>query len=141
MATLSEDGSIIGESASRDILTRHIKHWDDHDFGVWLFDRSIDREPIGYCGLRTCASLDPPEIELFFGVRSQYFKNGFGTEMARTVLSLGFNDLNVKSVVGFTLENNSGSRALMAKIGMSYVGVVDHTGIPHCLYRIVHSND
>ena len=102
MATLSVDGSIVDEETSQKILAQHITHWDDHSFGVWLFEQSSDQQAIGYCGLRNCGSLDPPEIELFFGVRSQFFNNGFGTEMVRAVVSTGIKDLNFKRIAVFT---------------------------------------
>lgn len=136
MKTLSDDGSILDEEVSQRILASHIRHWEQYDFGVWLFEQLSDRDVIGYCGLRKCRILDQQEIELFFGIRSLHFRNGFGTEMARAVVSKGFFELNLGRIVGFTLEDNSASRALMTKIGMVHVDVVEHAGLPHCLYRI-----
>lgn len=95
-----------------------------------------DQKPIGYCGLRKCRLLEQRETELFFGIRSPFFRHGFGTEMAQAVVSIGFAELNLSRIVGFTLEDNSASRALMIKLGMAHVDVVQHAGLPHHLYRL-----
>jgi ribosomal-protein-alanine N-acetyltransferase len=136
MMTLSVNGSILTEKESRGIFDRHLRHWDAHQFGIWMFSTKSNHESIGYCGLRTYELDDRPEIELFFGVRSCYFRMGYGFEMASAVVAAGFKKLSLPSVIAFTLVENSASRALMTKLGMRYEGIVEHAGIRHVLYRL-----
>ena len=80
-------------------------------------------------------------IEIFFALRSPYFRRAFGTEMALAVMQIGFGDVGAESLVGFTLPENVGSRHLMEKLGMHYEGAVEQAGLPHVLYRIERHGD
>jgi RimJ/RimL family protein N-acetyltransferase len=135
MRTLSADGRVLDEPTTRDILTQHLAHWNTHGFGLWLFVRRSDGAEIGYCGLRNYNLDGIDEIELFFGIASAFFRRGYGTEMTQRVLEIGVGDLGFQSIVGFTLDRNRASRALMEKLGMQFGGVVNHADLPHRLYR------
>jgi RimJ/RimL family protein N-acetyltransferase len=138
MKTLSVDESVPTEEMSRAIFAAHMKHWDLYDFGIWLFSKKTNAEFVGYCGLRNYRLSDADEIELYFGLRSRFFRLGFGTEMARAVTDIGFTELRLTSIIGFTAESNAGSRALMTKLGMSHDGIIEHAGLPHLMYRLRH---
>ncbi len=136
MKTLSVNGSILTEKESRGVLDRHLRHWDANEFGIWLFSNSSSGESIGYCGLRNYELNGRPETELFYGVRSRYFRMGYGIEMARAVVDAGFRNLDIPNIIAFTLADNTASLALMMKLGMRYEGVIEHAGMPHDLYRL-----
>jgi len=136
MKALSVDGSILTERQSREVLDRHLKHWESSGFGIWLFSTKSNGASIGYCGLRRYELHGREEIELFYGVRSRHFRRGFGFEMASTVVGQGFKELGLPSIIAFTLEENAASRGLMVKLGMKYEGVIEHAGLPHVLYRL-----
>ena len=136
MKMLSVDGSVLTEKESREVLQRHLTHWTTNEFGVWLFANQLNGESIGYCGFRNYKLGSRPETELFYGVRSKFFRLGYGTEMARAVVDAGFKNLDLPSVIAFTLADNTASRALMMKLGMQYEGTIEHAGMPHLLYRL-----
>ena len=136
MKTLSVDGSVLSEPESRAVLDRHLTHWEENGFGIWLFFDQLSGETIGYCGLRNYKLDGQAETELFYGVHSRVFQSGYGTEMARAVLDIGFNRLRLASIIAFTLADNVASRALMTKLGMQYEGEIEYSGLPHVLYRL-----
>jgi RimJ/RimL family protein N-acetyltransferase len=103
---------------------------------VWQIFETASGAYIGQCGIRNYLLQAESAIELFFALRSPYFRRGFGTEMARAVIQIGFRDVGAESLVGFTLPDNVGSRRLMEKLGMHYERMVEHAGLPHVLYRI-----
>ena len=140
MQTLSADGSIPSEEMSRAIFDRHLKHWDEHDYGLWLLSLTASGESVGYCGLRRMTLRGVAEVELFFGLHSRFFRQGLGTEIAHAVLEMGFREIRTASVIGFTLSTNRASRALMTKLGMTYEGPMEHAGLPHQLYRLTRSS-
>lgn len=139
MKTLSVDGSVLTENESRKALNRHLMHWSSNEYGIWLFSNLVNGESTGYCGLRHCQSGGRPEVELFYGVRSGFFRMGYGIEMARAVVDIGFEHLDLPSVIAFTLADNTASRALMMKLGMQYEREIAHAGIPHELYRLTNT--
>lgn len=53
--------------------------------------------------------------------------------MARAVLEIGFRDLAMRSLIAFTLPENTASRRVMEKLGMQYEGVIEHAGLPRGL--------
>jgi [ribosomal protein S5]-alanine N-acetyltransferase len=136
MQTLSTDGSVPSEELSRTVFVRHMRHWEQHGFGLWLFSPLSTADVIGYCGLRKYPLRGIEETELFFGLRSEFFRQGFGTEMARAVVTIGFQDINADSIVSFTLNDNVASRALMTKVGMSFEKMIERAGLPHLMYRL-----
>jgi len=135
------DGQIPSEEQITALCERHLQHWARHGFGAWQIFETASGAYIGQCGIRNCRLQAESAIEIFFALRSPYFRRGFGTEMARAVMQIGFRDVGAESLVGFTLPENVGSRRLMEKLGMHYEGVVEHAGLPHVLYRIArHDN-
>lgn len=62
-------------------------------FGVSLVDKETDRV-IGWCGL---GSLDckPEEIEVFYGLSSEFWGQGLATEAAHSILDYGFNTIDL----------------------------------------------
>ncbi len=141
MRTLSADGQIPSEEQITALCARHLEHWARHGFGVWQIFETATGAYIGQCGIRNYLLQSESAIEIFFALRSPYFRRGFGTEMARAVIQIGFRDVCAESLVGFTLPENIGSRRLMEKLGMRYEGVMAHAGLPHVLYRIARPSD
>lgn len=136
MKTLSVDGSSLTEAESRAVMHGHLTHWEKNGFGIWLFSDRVLGEDIGYCGLRKYERAGQAETELFYGVHSRVFQKGYGTEMARAVVDIGFNRLSISSIIAFTLADNYASRALLNKLGMQNEGEIEHVGMPHVLYRL-----
>jgi [ribosomal protein S5]-alanine N-acetyltransferase len=136
MRTLAADGQVPSEERITEICERHMQHWARYGFGVWQIFETATGAYVGQCGIRNYLLKEEPAIEIFFALRSPYLRQGFGTEMARAVIGIGFCDVGAESLVGFTLPENIGSRRLMEKLGMHYEGVIEHAGLPHVLYRI-----
>jgi [ribosomal protein S5]-alanine N-acetyltransferase len=136
MRTLSADGLIPSEDEIEAICRRHLEHWAEHGFGLYQFFETATGQFVGQCGLRHRELLGVAEIELFYALRSPFFRRGLGTEMARAVVERGFRQLGARSLIAFTLPSNLASLALMKKLGMQYQGECLHAGLPHVLYRL-----
>jgi [ribosomal protein S5]-alanine N-acetyltransferase len=139
MRTLSIDGGTASDDQIREICTRHLQHWAEHQFGMWQIFEAATHDFVGNCGLRHYSLQGAPEIELFFALRSAYFRRGYATEMAAAVIDMGFEQIGAASIVSFTMAHNVGSRRVMMKLGMQYEGVIQHAGHPHVLYRLKRS--
>ena len=136
MRTLAADGQAPSKERITEICERHLQHWARYGFGMWQMFETATGDYIGQCGIRNYLLQEESAIEIFFALRSPYFRQGFGTEVARAVIEIGFRDVGAESLVGFTLPDNIGSRRLMEKLGMQYESVIEHAGLPHVLYRI-----
>jgi len=80
-----------------------------------------DNKIIGWCGL---GSLDckPEDIEIFFGLSSEYWGKGLASEAARAMIDYGFNTIGLERIVAVVDGNNIASQKVIEKLGMNYKG-------------------
>lgn len=136
MRTLSADGEVAPESHTRELVGRLVAHWKEHGDGVWLFHAEPDGRFIGYAGLFRRAFNGVAECELLYAVVSDAWRQGFATEMARSVLAHAFERRQEPSVVALTLEINVGSRRVIERLGFALEKTIPHAGLPHLFFRL-----
>lgn len=92
-------------------------------FGVSIRHKESGRV-IGWCGL---GSLDynPSEIELFYGLNSEYWRQGYGYEAARLMLRYGFDTIGLKRIVALFHPDNIASGRIVEKLGMKFEGLTE----------------
>src|SRR5439155_16075412 len=86
-------------------------------------------------------------LEVGWGIRGAFWGHGFATEIGTEALTVAFAELQADEVFAFTEVHNHRSRAVMERLGMTYVrdilwrgfaegveGVQDQ--VPFALYRI-----
>lgn len=133
MATLS--GTRTSEQ-TRQFLRDSLDHWDQNGYGLWVFrDRSSARFA-GRGGIRRVHVGGADEIELAYALMEEYWRQGLGTEMARTLLRIAFESLGLEQLVCFTLQTNVASQRVMQKAGFRFESDIVHAELPHVLYRL-----
>ncbi len=110
-------------------LAFHTRH---PGFGYWAAELRSDGAFIGWFGLRAVtptagAMVHWPDAtggtdvaELGYRLRRSAWGHGYATEGARELVRRAFGVLGVTEVVATTMTDNTGSRAVMAKAGLSY---------------------
>ena len=73
------------------------------------------------------------EATLGWCLHRDYWKRGYGTELARALLKFGFDDLRLHRIVAHCDAENIGSYRVMEKIGMRREGLFFDTRPPHKL--------
>jgi RimJ/RimL family protein N-acetyltransferase len=87
------------------------------------------------------------QLELGWALLHRARRQGFATEIGRAGLDYAFGVLGHNEVVSFTEVYNSASRAVMERLGMTFVkiiyerGLIEgrdgiHDGAPFALYRL-----
>jgi RimJ/RimL family protein N-acetyltransferase len=107
-----------------------------HGFGLWLFHRKSDGEFIGRGGLKVYQIDGNDVIGLAYAVLSDYWKQGFATEMGQASLDVGFQQLGFGGFFSWTLPINSASQRVMAKLGFRHEQDFEFAGLRHRLYRL-----
>lgn len=79
---------------------------------------------------------DLPYTDLGWRLRRDRWGHGYATEAARGAVEYAFGTLGLTEVAAVTLPDNVRSRAVMARLGMTYAGEVEHAGLPHVLYLL-----
>jgi ribosomal-protein-alanine N-acetyltransferase len=116
-------------------LRKDIAHWRVHDFGPWhAFERSTD-QLVGRIGARVSLVEGVMEVELAWAVHADHWGQGYAAELAAAARDLAFSR-GLRSIVAFTLPDNSASRRVMEKLGMTYERDIIHADLPHVLYRL-----
>jgi [ribosomal protein S5]-alanine N-acetyltransferase len=115
-------------------LRDDIAHWQLFDFGAWhAFEKSSD-QLVGRIGSHTTLVEGVMEVELAWAVHADHWGQGYAAELAIPARDLVFSR-GVKSVVAFTLPDNTSSRRVMEKLGMTYERDIVHADLQHVLYR------
>jgi len=122
------------ESQTREYLARNLKHWDEHNFGLWVL-RDLEGEIAGRCVLRHLDVEGTDEVELGYGLHTQYWGRGLATEIARELLRLGRTELKRESLVAITRPENHGSQRVLVKTGLVLEREIRYDGVPHLLFR------
>jgi RimJ/RimL family protein N-acetyltransferase len=136
MATLSPDGRPWPAKEAADLFERHLEHWREHGFGTWVFRDATDSSFMGRAGLRAIDIGAGPEIELYYGVASDRWGEGFATEMARALIDVALGALGGGGLVAFTLPTNHASRRVLEKCGFHRDGCFVHAGLEHEVHRL-----
>lgn len=136
MATLSINGNIHSENESQQILDINIKHWERYGYGLWVFRDKANGRFVGRGGLRHIELDGKDEVELAYSLMPEFWGKGLATEIAEVSLKVGFKQLDLIDIVGFTMKINHASQRVMEKVGFQYERDMLYLGLPHVFYRI-----
>jgi RimJ/RimL family protein N-acetyltransferase len=133
MATLA---GVRSDDETQRFLDRELEHWERHGFGWWVFRDRVDGQFVGRGGLRNTNVGGNDEVELAYGLMSEFWGKGLATEMAEASLKVGFEQLGLADVVCFTMTTNRASQRVMEKVGFKYERDIIHADLPHVFYRL-----
>ena len=102
---------------------------------MWMLHDAASSAVIGRAILRHLDVEGVDEIEVGYGFMPEYWGRGLATEIARACVRMGFDRLDVASLVAITTPANLGSQRVMRKAGLSYERDIVHAGVPHLLFR------
>ena len=118
------------------ILKGSIEHWDRWGFGPWtVLERGSERI-VGRVGLEYTTKFGHPEVELEWFIDPDAWGRGYATEMAQEAVRAAFTTLGLDELIAYTTPDNTASRSIMEKLGMTYERDVENAGMPHVLYRL-----
>lgn len=115
--------------------TRGARLWLHRGFGRWVFRLRGSRGLAGYGGLREATFFGTPALDVSYALTIACQGRGLGTEMARAIVRIGFNDLGADQLTAVTLPHNIRSRRVLEKLGFRCEGETRNAGLPHSLYR------
>jgi ribosomal-protein-alanine N-acetyltransferase len=107
------------EDAQKQIEEKYLPSYEN-GLGNFLVEERISGRSVGSCGLYQRDNLDFPDIG--FAFLPEYIGRGYGWEAASAIKSYAFNQLKLSRLLGFTLPENTVSRHLLEKLGLSLTG-------------------
>ncbi len=126
---------------ARQTLGRFLAWYDKPEpYGYWALEERASGAFIGWFHFRPHRP-DPKELELGYRLKQAYWGQGYATEMSRRLLQWGFVELKLPRIVATTLQANTASRRVMAKLGMTPEVEYLHDGrLPAVKYGIARAD-
>jgi len=124
--------------------------WQEHGVSKWLVYDRIDGLLVGRGGLSRWSFDRYRGLEIGWALLGTFRGRGLATEIGHAGLAFAFAELGASEVVAFTEVHNRASRAVMERLGMTYVrdivwrGLIEgldgvHERAPFALYRVAPS--
>lgn len=116
-------------------------------WGLWALEIPRATGFAGFVGLMPVNADYPfgPAVEVGWRLAQRWWNHGYATEAARAAVGFAFSTLGLAEVVSFTIPDNTASRRVMEKLGMTRneADDFDHPRIAeghpmkrHVLYRL-----
>lgn len=112
-----------GNSACKDIdeAKEFLENYQDYKlngFGRWAVIEKSTNEFLGWCGLKYDKNLD--ETDIGFRFFEEHWNKGLATESAKACIDYGFENLNLKTIIGRAISENIASIKVLEKIGLKF---------------------
>jgi RimJ/RimL family protein N-acetyltransferase len=129
----SSSSGIFTPAECEEMVARKLAHRAAHGFGwslAWEGDTCI-----GWSVAQYCIVDGDCEVEIGWTVARSHWRRGVGTALGRQAIT-EVGSLPLETIVAYAREENAASRAVMAKLGMTFEKSFDLHGHPHVLYRL-----
>lgn len=134
------------EAQARHFAVQMSERWSRDHMGKWIAHRRSDGALVGRGGLSLAVVDDRRRPELGWAVRDEMRGHGFATEIGAAGLRFSFDVLGFPEIVAFTEAHHQASRAVMERLGMTFVKIIHAPGLvegsgdvhddaPFALYR------
>ena len=84
--------------------------------GLWAVRLMGRSEIIGFVGFREF--FEPPQLQLLYGLLSEFWGEGLATEVAERVCQYAFEDLDFAEILAATDVPNTASASVLGRLGM-----------------------
>lgn len=113
---------LLTRAESDAFIDRIEQHFEDHGFGLWAVELEGEAELIGAVGLLRVSfeAHFAPAVEVGWRLTADRWGAGYATEASAAALAWGFDSLDLDEIVAFTVPENTRSRAVMERLGMTH---------------------
>jgi RimJ/RimL family protein N-acetyltransferase len=117
------DRKITSLEIARDYIKKsYLPSYSDNGFGAYVVVLKDTGKPIGACGLYKRPHLNHPDVG--FAFLPEFLGKGYGYESANAVMYYAKNTLNIITILGVTIKENTASRKLLEKIGLRQIDTI-----------------
>lgn len=108
------------KGSAKQFITSVLAAENEGRFVIFAIEDKFESSLIGVINI----SINQPHNrgELGYWVGKPYWNKGYGTEAAKAVIKLGFNELQLNRIFAASFTHNPGSWRIMEKIGMKKEG-------------------
>lgn len=135
-AVMTHLGGVRDDLQTDEYMAINLRHWNAHNFGLWIVFEKGGKEPIGRALLRHVLLDGRDDVELGYAFYRTHWGRGFATEIARECVRIAFEELGLDTVVALTSPTNLASQHVLEKAGLRYERSLEHHGMPTMLFRM-----
>ncbi|MBA2653937.1 MAG: GNAT family N-acetyltransferase [Gammaproteobacteria bacterium] len=118
-------------------LEKAIAHQEKHGFSLGCVFEKVSGKFVGRAGLIFLAFNEgQPDIEVGYALTKAAWRQGYATELAKSLIDWGFHHLSVEKLVAVINPENDRSRTVLEKVNMKYVGRAHYGNNEVALYDI-----
>lgn len=120
--------STLSAEETKDLIKRLMNHFNDFGYTYFALDELETGDFIGFGGLlnQTWESDYTPCVDVGYRLKKSAWGKGYATEVATACVENAWSTFGIKEVLSFTTDTNKASEHVMKKIGMQYIGTVQH---------------
>lgn len=113
-------GKIYPDNQVRYWIDKIIEQYSQYGYSYFLVENNDTNEFIGMAGLIQTEIRSRDCTELAYIIKQSYQGKGFGSEVAKKLIQMAFNEFNLNSVVAQFVPTNIASKRVVETIGMKY---------------------
>lgn len=119
------DDVVVSRQTAAEVIARSLTDFATRGFGLWGIHAIAGAKPFGFAGLRL---MEHPkgEAELLVGIAPTHWGAGYATEACWAVINDAFTRCGLGRVLAGLDQANAESRALIHRLGMTFV---EHVGV------------
>lgn len=102
---------------AREFLEKY-ESYRKYGFGRWGIILKETGEYLGWCGLKYTPELD--EFDIGYRLMKKFWGFGYATEAGKACVELGFDQFEMKTIIGRAMPENGASVRVLEKIGLTY---------------------
>lgn len=122
--------------ATQQWIERNQRRYSDDGVGLWAMVLRTSGELIGDCGIIRQHVEDEHLYEIGYHLRRDFWGQGLATEAATACRQWGFANLNVNRIISLIRPENTPSRRVAERNGMTVWKEIDWRGLRHCVYAV-----
>ena len=131
--TPSPPSKDVAETAQRLARTMAFTGRQPPGMGLWALELKSSSDFLGQVGIFPVEGKGP-EVEVAYELAPRVWGNGYATEAARALVDYGFGELDLRRIVALILPNNTRSRNVASKCGMTLEGPGRFYGLDLVVY-------
>jgi ribosomal-protein-alanine N-acetyltransferase len=111
-----------------ELVSRWVRHWEEHGFGYWCVRERGSDPIIGYAGVKRMLMHGRPVLNLVYRLVPEVWGQGFATEAAAAVVSMAGDEMPAETIVARVRPDNLSSQKVALKAGLQRDATMDCQG-------------
>lgn len=114
--------------AAAELVSRWVRHWEEHGFGYRCVRQRGSDRIIGYAGVKRMVMHGRPVLNLVYRFVPEVWGRGFATEAAAAVVSTTGDEMPAETIVARVRPDNRSSQNVALKAGLQRDPTMDCQG-------------